>query len=203
MTILALTSSAAQASAALLRDGRIVLTDSADPRKKHAETLLPLVQRLMADAGIGLNEVDAFAVDVGPGSFTGLRIGVCAVNALAFAADRPVIAVDALRALAEPYWDGAEPILALADAGHGASYAALYQNGCCVMPPCKRETEALLAEKAPETRVIGGAAPRAADVALVAWRMRETACEAAAPLYIQPSQAERLYEERTGGAAHD
>ena len=168
----------------------------------HTVQLPEVVERLMAAAGISLNEVDAFAVDVGPGSFTGLRIGVCAVNALAFAANKPVIAVDALRALAEPYWDGAEPILSLVDAGHAASYAALYQTGRCVIPPCKRETEELLAAQTPETRVISGVAPRAADVALAAWRLRDTVCEAAAPLYIQPSQAERLYEERMGGAAH-
>ena len=203
MRILALTSSAAQASAALLRDGHIVLTDNADPLKKHAETLLPLIQRFMEIAEISLAEVDAFAVDVGPGSFTGLRIGVCVVNALAFATARPVIAVDALRALAEPYWEANAPILALVDAGHDASYAALYENGRCTMPPCQRKTRPLLATVTPEMRVISGVAPRAADVALAAWRLRETARESAAPLYIQPSQAERLYAQRMGEAARD
>ena len=196
MTILAVTSSAATASAALLCDGRPVLEVRADPAKKHAETLVPLLQELLAVGGAAIEDVDAFAVDVGPGSFTGIRIGVCVVNALAFARQRPVIAVDALRALAESHWGKAASICALIDAGHDASYAARYENGVCTMRPCMQETEALLASLGPDTLVLRDTMPSAGLLAMSAWRLRDTGVPAAAPLYVQPSQAERLHNAR-------
>jgi tRNA threonylcarbamoyl adenosine modification protein YeaZ len=202
MTILAVTSSAATASAALLRDGRLILEQNADPAKKHAETLVPLLQELLAASGMPIEEVDAFAVDIGPGSFTGIRIGVCVVNALAFARQKPVIAVDSLRALAEPHWETANSICVLIDAGHDASYTALYENGACAMPPCMKETEALLASLSPDTLVLRDRMPRAAHLAMAAWRLRDAGVSAVAPLYVQPSQAERLHKAR-GGKAHD
>lgn len=203
MTILAVTSSAAVASAALLTDGHVVMEMSADPAKKHAETLLPLLQELLQAAGTALERVDAFAVDIGPGSFTGIRIGVCVVNALAFARQKPVIAVDSLRALAEPHWEKANSICALIDAGHDASYAALYENGACTMPPCMRETEALLLSLSPDTLVLRDIMPGAAHLAMAAWRQKDTGAPAAAPLYVQPSQAERLHDARMEAKRHD
>lgn len=203
MTILAVTSSAATASAALLSDGRVIAEMSANPESKHAETLLPLLQELLAATGTALANVDAFAVDIGPGSFTGIRIGVCVVNALAFAGQKRVIAVDSLRVLAEPHWEKSAKVCALIDAGHEASYAALYENGVCVMPPCMRETEALLAALRADTLVLSGVMPSAAGLAMAAWRLRDTGLAAAAPLYVQPSQAERLHNARMEAERHD
>ena len=86
MTILAIETTAAVASAAIWRDGAVAASLHADAGLRHAETVLPLIQRLLQEQETALEEVDAFAVDIGPGSFTGVRIGVCIANGLAYAA---------------------------------------------------------------------------------------------------------------------
>ena len=85
MMMLAVETTAAVASAALMQDGVLIDEREADAGKKHAETLLPLIDALLEENGFTIEQVDVFAVDVGPGSFTGVRIGVSLVNALAFA----------------------------------------------------------------------------------------------------------------------
>lgn len=97
---------------------------TADPRA-HAERLLPAIDALLAQAGVGLEAVSAFAVSIGPGSFTGLRIGLATVKGLAFDTGRPVAAVPTLAALAA----GAGrpgPTAALLDARRGEVYAGLW-----------------------------------------------------------------------------
>ncbi len=198
MILLSVVSSAAIASAALLRDGEVIAVMEADPAKKHAETLFPLMQDVLKKAGLALPDIDAFAVDVGPGSFTGVRIGVCAVNAMAFALKKPVIAVDSLSIVAESHLGADARVCVLIDAGHGASYAAQYTGGQCATKPCAVETEALLHSLPAGTVVVSGQIPDAAALAKAAWRRRASAADVAVPLYVQPSQAERLYQKRMG-----
>jgi tRNA threonylcarbamoyladenosine biosynthesis protein TsaB len=95
-----------------------------DPRA-HAERLLPAIDALLAQAGVGLDAVGAFAVSIGPGSFTGLRIGLATVKGLAFDTGRPVAAVPTLAALAAGA-GASEPTAALLDARRGEVYAALW-----------------------------------------------------------------------------
>jgi tRNA threonylcarbamoyladenosine biosynthesis protein TsaB len=97
---------------------------TADPRA-HAERLLPAIDALLAQAGVGLGAVGAFAVSIGPGSFTGLRIGLATVKGLAFDTGRPVAAVPTLAALAAGA-GRSEPTAALLDARRGEVYAALW-----------------------------------------------------------------------------
>ncbi|MEZ5407908.1 MAG: tRNA (adenosine(37)-N6)-threonylcarbamoyltransferase complex dimerization subunit type 1 TsaB [Acidimicrobiales bacterium] len=85
--------------------------------RRHAEELTPLVARTLADAGLTLDQIGCFAVDVGPGRFTGLRVGLATVRTLALVAARPVVALSSLEILA-----GAEPdrpLLAVVDARRG------------------------------------------------------------------------------------
>ena len=135
MTILSLETSAAVASVALLRDGKVLAEAACDASKKHAETVLPAIDALLRGAGCAMAGLDAFAVDVGPGSFTGVRIGVCLANGFALAMAKPVIPVDALRALYEPYRGGSGLYCALIDARNGNAYAARYRDGRCVEAP--------------------------------------------------------------------
>ena len=94
MLILACDTSCYVASAALVRDGVCLCELFAPTDRKHAETALPLMERLLAETETALASLDLLAVDIGPGSFTGVRIGVSTVNAMAYALDKPVVPVD-------------------------------------------------------------------------------------------------------------
>ncbi len=103
-TLLAVESSAGPASCALLRvdDGKETLLCSAtvNTRLTHSQTLMPMIEDSLRNAGISLENVDALAVAVGPGSFTGVRIGVAAVKGLAFPGDLPCVPVSTLEGMA-------------------------------------------------------------------------------------------------------
>jgi len=112
----------------VVRDG-VVLADVAEPESRsHARSLPALVARTLAAARVEMADLDAVAVSIGPGSFTGLRIGLSWAKGVAFAARIPVVAVPTLEALA---WaaDAApgERICAALDARKGEVYAALFQ----------------------------------------------------------------------------
>lgn len=100
-TILALDTSAKSVSCALVRDGRVLSSYFANNGLTHSQTLLPMVDHILQTAGIGVNDLDALSVNAGPGSFTGVRIGVSAVKGLAFTADLPCISVSTLESMAE------------------------------------------------------------------------------------------------------
>lgn len=101
MLILALDSATAACSAALWRDGRVLARRFAAMERGQAEALLPMVRDVMADAGQGYDALDHLAVTIGPGAFTGLRIGLSAARGLALAAGVPLGGVTTLEAVAE------------------------------------------------------------------------------------------------------
>jgi tRNA threonylcarbamoyladenosine biosynthesis protein TsaB len=124
---LAIESATRVCSVALARGGEVVAERANDDARLHSERLLPLIDELLAGAGARLAEIDAFAISIGPGSFTGLRIGLATVKAFAFgAAARPVAAVSTLAALCASAGAeaGGAPVAALLDARRGALYAA-------------------------------------------------------------------------------
>ena len=103
MLILAFESSAKPASVALLRDGRLLSQFSQCSALTHSRTLLPMAEDLLKNAELRLEDVDLFAVAHGPGSFTGIRIGVSTVKGLSWALDKPCAGVSTLEAMA---WNG-------------------------------------------------------------------------------------------------
>lgn len=103
MLILGIESSARAASAALCRDGALVGQYIQSSGLTHSRTLLPMVQDLLRSTETELEAVDAVAVAQGPGSFTGVRIGVAAVKGLCWAAEKPAVGVSTLEAMA---WNG-------------------------------------------------------------------------------------------------
>ncbi len=201
MMMLAVEATAAIASAALLRDGVLIDEREADAGKKHAETLLPLIDALLEENGFTIAQVDVFAVDVGPGSFTGVRIGVSLVNALAFAAGKQVVAVDSLESLTLSAGETGRPIAAMIDARNGNAYAALYQAGKTIIEPCAVETEPFIAKLPQDVIFVGDVQaedktyPRAKYVGFAALRHPERATEEADPVYLRPSQAERTKQK--------
>jgi len=103
MLVLAFESSARAASVALCRDGSLISQYSQCSGLTHSRTLLPMALDLLKNAELSLDDVDMFAVAHGPGSFTGIRIGVSTVKGLAWAGDKPCVGVSTLEAMA---WHG-------------------------------------------------------------------------------------------------
>ncbi|OFW17657.1 MAG: tRNA (adenosine(37)-N6)-threonylcarbamoyltransferase complex dimerization subunit type 1 TsaB [Acidobacteria bacterium RIFCSPLOWO2_02_FULL_65_29] len=101
MLVLALDTTTRTGSVAIVRDTRVLVERAGDPARTHAERLPQEILSLVGEAGVPLSAVDVFAVASGPGSFTGLRIGISTIQGLAFASGRSVVPVSALEALAE------------------------------------------------------------------------------------------------------
>ena len=127
MLILALDSTAVVASVALCRDETPIASFHIKNGNTHSETLLPMVETVLKTAGFSVDDVDLFACSVGPGSFTGVRIGVATVKGLAFGKNKPCIGVSTLEALAlnaVPF-DGI--ICPVMNARRGQVYNALFR----------------------------------------------------------------------------
>jgi tRNA threonylcarbamoyladenosine biosynthesis protein TsaB len=124
--ILAVETATRVCSVALARGGDVLAERADSDARLHSERLLPMIDALLAEAGVALGAIDAFAVSIGPGSFTGLRIGLATVKAFALTDARPVAAVSTLAALcaSAAAETGGAPVAALLDARRGAYYAA-------------------------------------------------------------------------------
>jgi tRNA threonylcarbamoyladenosine biosynthesis protein TsaB len=125
LKILAFDTSTELCSAALYLDGTWQVREEM-AGNRHSELLLPMVESLLAEAGIGLRDLDGLAYGKGPGSFTGLRIGCGVAQGLALGADLPVTGVITLEAMA--YSTGAARVLACIDARMHEVYAAAYRR---------------------------------------------------------------------------
>ena len=127
MIILALDSTAKAAAVALLRDGTLLQKEMHDDGNTHSCTLLPMVEQLLKANGLTVDDVYLFTASVGPGSFTGVRIGAATVKGLAFGKKRPCIPVSALHALAYNLRDTDGIVCPLMDARRGQFYTALFR----------------------------------------------------------------------------
>ncbi|HCU25588.1 MAG TPA: tRNA (adenosine(37)-N6)-threonylcarbamoyltransferase complex dimerization subunit type 1 TsaB, partial [Deltaproteobacteria bacterium] len=126
MRLLALDTSGPSQSLALFQDG-ILLKENFERRPcSHSETLLDSIQKILAEAAWALAEIEAFAVTAGPGSFTGLRIGLSTVKGFCAALDKPALAVSTLEALAAPQVGAQNSVVACLDARCGAIYLGAY-----------------------------------------------------------------------------
>ena len=131
MLILAFESSAKPASVALLQDGKLLSQYLQCSALTHSRTLLPMAEDMLKNAELSLADVDLLAVAHGPGSFTGIRIGVSAVKGLAWAGDKPCVGVSTLEAMA---WNGSSfegYVCPVMDARRSQVYNAIFkiENG--------------------------------------------------------------------------
>ncbi len=129
MKLLALDTATEACSAALLIDGQVEAIYQLAPRE-HTRLLLSMAEQLLAEAGIGISELDALAFGRGPGSFTGVRIATGVVQGMAFAADLPVVPVSTLASIAQLASDEHQQshILATLDARMGGIYWGCYRR---------------------------------------------------------------------------
>ena len=226
MIVLAVDSTAvcATAAACLFENDRLVayaLTTSKNGLT-HSETLLPIADGVLRLLGKRMDEVGLFAVSAGPGSFTGVRIGVSLVKGLAFAGGTPCAAVSPLEALAKAHEAFPGVVCAVMDARRGQYYNALFQNGERLCSDRAIDTDALLAELGSGPVLVCGdgaallcerarrenlrLAPEssreqnALSVALCGYRRWSLGYavtpDALSPVYLRKPQAEREREER-------
>ena len=129
MRILAIDSTANTSTVAVLEDDRLLSLFSANIKNTHSETLLPMVKSVLDTLKLTPNDIDAFAVSEGPGSFTGVRIGVATVKGLAFGKDKKCVGVSTIEALAQNL-EGFEGIVCpIMNARRGQVYTGAFLNG--------------------------------------------------------------------------
>ena len=130
MRILAIDCSAKSVSVAIAENGKLVAEGFLNIKLTHSETLMPIMEQTLSNARLTLKDIDAFAVTAGPGSFTGIRIGISAVKGLAFPENKPVFAFSTLEAtslglLGKSLFTGI--ICCLMDARRNQFYNALFK----------------------------------------------------------------------------
>ena len=154
-TILAVETSTELASVALLLNDRLLVRVAASVQT-HSQNLLPMVQGLLAEAGIRLADCDAIAFGAGPGSFTGVRTACGVVQGMAFGADLPVAPIGTLDAMAEACREqtGANNVLCLLDARMGEVYWAQFRHGADGWQTVVAPRLSGPADVAPEGRVL-------------------------------------------------
>ena len=141
MLTLAFDSSSKTASVSLLRDRAVLYDTIINNGRNHSEVLLPAIDEAIHLAGVSLPEIDLFACTLGPGSFTGLRIGVSTLKGLMMATGKPAAGVSTLAALALNVKDPKAVIGPMMDAGRGQVYLAYYRydkNGTLIQLESER-----------------------------------------------------------------
>ena len=150
-------------------DGSVALADADEVvgevrlgrQETHSRTLLPAIELLLGSLGLAPLDVDAWAVASGPGSFTGLRVGISTIQGLALASGRPCLGVSALDALAARVAGSASCLAALMDAFRGELYARLYDSAARPLEAARVETLASVLRRVPAGTAFTGDAARA------------------------------------------
>jgi tRNA threonylcarbamoyladenosine biosynthesis protein TsaB len=206
MIVLSLDTALAACSVAVTRNGEVLASVSEPMLRGHQERLAPLVEETMKAAGLPFPALDKIGVTVGPGSFTGLRVGLAFAKGLGLALGKPCVGVGSLEALAatEP---GPGLTAAVIDAKRGQVYLQAFEGGAAVMAPDALPVEiaaariaelwrdgpltligpgaSLLAMIAPEAEVIDIPAPDPAVICALA----EKRSNPARPLYLRAPDA--------------
>ena len=145
MLILACDTSNAACSACLYEDGKVLAQSFLSLGLTHSQTFMPMVHELMKLSGRTYQQLDAFACTVGPGSFTGIRIGVSAIKVMAMAAGKGAIPVSSLEALAYPLFTCRDTLIASAiDARNRRVFCSAYYNGQEIIGEEARSTDDFL-----------------------------------------------------------
>jgi tRNA threonylcarbamoyladenosine biosynthesis protein TsaB len=169
MLILAIDTALDACSAGVLDTdaGKLIALESEPMKRGHAEALMPLIQRVMEQSGIPFAALDRIAVTTGPGSFTGLRVGLSAARGIGLAAHKPVVGLTTLTAYAAPIvsQNAERPIISAIDARHEHVYFQVVSGngGSLVRPQVASIDEALGASRFGAPYLVGNAANMLAD----------------------------------------
>jgi tRNA threonylcarbamoyl adenosine modification protein YeaZ len=170
MLVLAIDTALEACAAAVLDTNTGTVTRESLPMVRgHAEALMPLVGRVMSEAALDFDDIDRIAVTVGPGSFTGLRVGVSAARGFALAAGKPAVGLTTLAAYAAPHVaaNDAGPLLSVIDARNDQVYMQLFGPGgrTIMHPRIATVRDAVRAASAGPARIVG----TGADLIAAAW----------------------------------
>jgi tRNA threonylcarbamoyladenosine biosynthesis protein TsaB len=228
MLILAIDTALDACAVAVLDTGsaRLIAQASQPMKRGHAEALMPLIAAVMKNAGLPFATLDRIAVTIGPGSFTGLRVGLSAARGIALAAEKPVVGLTTLSAYAAPAVSegGEHPIISAIDARHDQVYVQVVsgEGRSLIEPKVAPIAEAVAASRFGAPRLVGNAAAllaerwpsdaapplkidtqTAPDIAWVAWlgAAADPGLSPARPFYLRAPDAKPA-AERQGGPAH-
>lgn len=226
MKILAVDTSSFPASVAVCDDGVILGEYVIRNQRKHSQNIMVMIERLLADLSLDISHIDLFAVTNGPGSFTGLRIGISTVRALAQAMNKPVVSINTLKTLAYNISYSNDIIIPMLDARRDEVFTAAYKFGETgiteVTEPCvmtineiadkyKGQKTVLLGDgvlihyvelikhgfKFAPVQLMETRASALCAAAMDAFKNNElTDYNGVLPLYLRKSQAEREYERK-------
>ncbi len=227
MKILAVDTSSFPASVAICDDGVILGEYVIRNQRKHSQNIMVMIERLIADLSLDISAIDVFAVTTGPGSFTGLRIGISTVRALAQAMNKPVVSINTLKALAYNLSCSNEIVIPMLDARRDEVFTAAYEfknnEVIEVTEPCVMTIDEIANKyKGQKTVLIGDGvlmhkdellshgfsfAPeqlmetRASALCIAAMNAvsnnEQSDYNGVTPLYLRKSQAEREYERKS------
>ncbi|MDD5018708.1 MAG: tRNA (adenosine(37)-N6)-threonylcarbamoyltransferase complex dimerization subunit type 1 TsaB, partial [Eubacteriales bacterium] len=209
-------------TAAVLRGDRILCEIYVDDKKTHSESLAPMVDDCLKKAGLGIHDIDLYCCAIGPGSYTGLRIGTAMIRAFAHASSKPAIGVNTLDALAQNAAETDTLVCPVIDARRGEVYTATYSAGIRITDYRAVPLATVLDElSGKETLFLGDAAvnyqdkiqgasgafrivhsgmvlQRAGSVGLTAYALYQKGVrhDVLEPFYLRETQAERVYAAR-------
>ena len=223
MLVLGIDSSLDAACASVVRDGEILCEYTQNQKKTQSVKMLPMAESTLRDLELTFSDIDVFACGIGPGSFTGVRIGAATVRAFADTLSAPCVAVNSLEALYEnvKYFD--KTVVCLIFARENECFTAVYEQGRAIVAPCVKTIEEIksLAEGKKCLFVGDGAVKNkealsdlqgavfadsrhniisAGAIASIGYRRAMEGnvgnSSVFAPMYLRKSQAEREYDEK-------
>ncbi len=167
MLTLAVTSSTSMVGAALVEringsEFSILASEQSSTDRRHAEELTPMIASVLSQAGRTVREVERFAVDIGPGRFTGLRVGLTTVRTLALAVDRPVVGITSLETLAAAH--PGRTVASIIDARRAEVFQQRFGASGPLDAPGFGQPEAMAARLQPGDLLVGDGADRYAEV---------------------------------------
>lgn len=223
MLVLGIDSTSDAATAALVRDGVLLCEYTQNQKKTHSVKLLPMIEQMLSDMELTLSDIDVFSCGIGPGSFTGVRIGAATMRAFCDSLQKPATAVTSLEALADNVSCFFGTIVPLVFARENECFIAAYENNAEILAPCVMTIEDIGAFAKGKTCIfVGDGAEKnrealssienatvadsrhnivsAGAIATIGYKKaleNDTGNSSIiAPLYLRKSQAEREYDEK-------
>ena len=228
MNILAINTSSTSGSIALSKDGHLTFLSYLDIKITHSERLMPQIDFGLKQSNMTLQDIDLLCLANGPGSFTGLRIGLATIKGIAFALEKPVLAINTLEILAYNVVGVEKPIACMLDAKMGEIYGAVYNSDLSLfIKPCNQTPQDFI-KRIPEKAIVIGdgvmkykkeisrlgkdvaiGAPHqhiifASNLISIAYKLKEIPAydfneiSALEPFYLRKSQAEIVLEKKRG-----